>query len=307
MRRALPPLNAVRAFEAAARHLSFTRAAGELCVTPSAVGQSVRALERWLGVPLFARDRRSSPDLRLSEAGRAYLPLVGRSLDWLAAATVAVRRQPGPAREVLSVSSRPAFAMHWLVPHVVAFQLDHPELEVRVATAHGGDALAAEEGADVAVRYGRPGAWAAPFRVAPLIPDALTPVASPAVAASLRSPADLAAAPLIHSRSAPEDWAEWALACGEPALAAQAGGPAVADRSLAIEAALAGRGVALCDLTLVRRLIEAGALAAPFPDKLLVRGTAHCLVWREDREEEPKIALFRDWIIARCGGGATAA
>jgi LysR family transcriptional regulator, glycine cleavage system transcriptional activator len=305
MRRTLPPLNALRAFEAAARHLSFTRAADELCVTPSAVGQSARALERWLGVSLFARDR-SSVDLVLTEAGRAYLPLVSCSLDWIATATTAVRRQDN-AREVLSISSRPAFALHWLVPNVVVFQLEHPDLDVRVSTAHGGNATAAmEDGADLSVGYGHPGTWVAPLRAAPLLPDALTPVTSPSVADQVRTPADLAAAPLIQSRSASQDWPEWALACGLLEVAVRLGGPVVADRSLAIEAALAGRGIALCDLMLVARPVRAGALVAPFPQLRLVRGTAHCLLWQAHRSNEPKIALFREWIMARCKGYAAA-
>jgi LysR family transcriptional regulator, glycine cleavage system transcriptional activator len=303
MRRVLPPLNAVRAFEAAARHLSFARAADELCVTPSAVGQSVRALERWLGVPLFVRNR-SQQQLSLTEAGRLYLPLICRSLDWIAAATRTVRNEMTCAQEVLAVSSRPAFALHWLIPNIVAFQLSHLEFDVRVSTLHGDDESALDEGvADLSVRYGRPDSWTSPLEAVALMPDALTPVASPALAACIRTSGDLAALSLIHSRSAPEDWSEWAMICGLPPLAT-AGRLVVADRSLAIEAALAGRGVALCDVGLVGRLVEAGALAVPLPHLRLVRGTAHCLVWRQERTREPKISCFRDWITAHCAARA---
>ena len=297
--RRLPPLNALRAFEAAARHLSFARAAEELCVTPSAVGQSVRALERWLGAPLFVRDR-SQPQLTLTEAGQVYLVLVGRSLDWIAAATSTIRREVGCARDVLAVSSRPAFALHWLIPNVVAFQLNHPDLDVRISTAHDGEQ---DAGVDLSVRYGRAGSWTTPLEAVALMPDALTPVTRPALAAQIRAPEDLAAQSLIVSRNAPEDWAEWAMVCGVRPVAA-ATTLVVADRSLAIEAALAGRGVALCDLGLVGRLIEAGTLTAPLPHLRLARGTAHYLVWRRERAQEPKIRCFRDWITAHCAARA---
>jgi LysR family transcriptional regulator, glycine cleavage system transcriptional activator len=198
------------------------------------------------------------------------------------------------------VSSRPAFALHWLIPNVVAFQLEHPDLDVRVSTLHEGDEPTLDDGtADLSVRYGHPGSWTAPLESVALMPDALTPVADPRVAARIRTPGDLAMVSLIHSRSAAEDWAEWAMACGLPHIAATAK-LVVADRSLAIEAALAGRGVALCDLGLVGRLVEAGALAVPLPRLRLARGTAHCLVWRRERAQEPKICRFRDWIVTRC-------
>jgi LysR family glycine cleavage system transcriptional activator len=295
--RRLPPLNAVRAFEAAARHLSFSRAADELCVTPSAIGQSVRALERWLGAVLFERNR-SSPQLTLTEAGQLYLPLIGRSLDWIAAATSAVRREGNNVQDVLAVSSRPAFALHWLIPNVVAFQLDNPDLDVRVSTLHDDDGQALETGTvDLSVRYGRLGSCTGELEGALLMPDALTPMCNQVLAAQIGVPEDLAAVPLIQSRSAPEDWSEWAMACGVRPLAAKV---VVADRSLAIEAALAGRGVALCDPGLVRQLIVARALAAPLPHLRLLRGTAHYLVWRRERAQETKICRFRDWITARC-------
>jgi LysR family transcriptional regulator, glycine cleavage system transcriptional activator len=295
--RRLPPLNAVRAFEAAARHLSFSRAADELCVTPSAVGQSVRALERWLGATLFERNR-STPQLTLTEAGQLYLPLIGRSLDWIAAATSAVRREGDNLQDVLAVSSRPAFALHWLIPNVITFQLDNPDLDVRVSTLHDDDGQALETGTvDLSVRYGHPGSCTGELEGALLLPDALTPVCSPILAAQIGTPEDLAALPLIQSRSAQEDWSEWAMACGVRPLAANV---VVADRSLAIEAALAGRGVALCDPGLIRQLIVAGALAAPLPRLRLLRGTAHYVVWRRERAQERKICRFRDWITTRC-------
>jgi LysR family transcriptional regulator, glycine cleavage system transcriptional activator len=297
MRRRLPPLNAVRAFEAAARHLSFARAAEELGVTASAVGQSIRALERWLGVPLFVRDR-FQPLLALTNAGRLYLPLIGCSLDWIAAVTGAVCREE--ARDVLSVSSRPAFALHWLIPNVIGFQLDHPDLDVRVSTWHEGEEPALDRGTvDLCVQYGRQGSWSAPLEAVELPPDILTPVAIPSLAAQIGSLKDLVRHSLIHSRSSPEDWMEWMSAC-HMRYAAGVKDLIVANRSLAIEAALSGRGVALCDLGLVGHLIKSGSLAAPLPELKLRRGTAHHLVWRHERAEEPKIRQFRDWIIRHC-------
>lgn len=302
MRRPLPPLNSLRAFEAAARLSSFSRAADELCLTPSAVGQSVRALERWLGTRLFVRDS-ASRSLALTAAGRAYLVTVSQALDTIVDATDVIR-QTEIQRDTLAVCSRPAFALHWLLSNVVEFQRQNLNLEVHISTRDAGTPSELNDTADLSIGYGRPGDWAgSALEAAPLLFDKLTPMMSRELAAkeTLVSPADLGHFPMIGAATAVGDWEEWMAAVGLPQRAADvAVGLTVADRSLAIQAAVAGYGVALCDKHLVAPLVSAGQLFAPFPDLLLERGTAHCLIWTRRRGDEPKIRSFRTWITNRC-------
>jgi LysR family transcriptional regulator, glycine cleavage system transcriptional activator len=198
MRRRLPPLNAVRAFEAAARHLSFQRAGEELSVTPGAIAQQVKALEAWLGKPMFRR--LPSKGVVLSEPGQLYAPVVRDLLDGLADATARLMRQAGPG--VLMVSTIPSFAARWLIPRLGAFRMAHPDLEVRVL-AHAGLTDFAREQVDVAIRLGQgvyPG-----LRSDLLMSETLFPVCSPTLltdeAKPLREPADLRHHTLLHEDS----------------------------------------------------------------------------------------------------------
>lgn len=207
MRRPLPPLNSLRTFEAAARLSSFSRAADELCLTPSAVGQSVRALERWLGTRLFVRDS-ASRSLALTAVGRAYLATVSQALDTIVDATDVIR-QTEIQRDTLEVCARPAFALHWLLPNVVEFQRQNLHLEVHISTRNAGRPPELDDAADLSIGYGRPGDWAGgALEATPLLFDKLTPVISQELAAKERlvSPAGLGRLPMIGAATAVGDW-----------------------------------------------------------------------------------------------------
>ena len=291
--RRLPSLNAVRAFEAAARHLSMSRAAAELHVTPGAVSQLVRALERELGTALFHRLNRA---LALTPAGRAYSAEIGPALERIAAATAALGR---PAAAPLTVSASPAFAAAWLAPRLGRFQDRHPGVGLRLVT---GKSLAdfARDGIDLAIRYGAgryPG-----LAAERLMRVALVPVCSPELivrTGAPREPAELAALPLLHD-GARRDWTGWFHAMGT-APPAPLPGPSFDDMLLLLGAALAGQGVALVQDAVAHAELAAGrlmlALDAPWP-----RPSAYWCVYPEAFAERPALAAFRDWLLAEAHG-----
>ncbi len=211
MARSLPPLNALKAFEAAARHLSFTKSAAELNVTPAAVSHQVKALEELLGVPLFRRLTRA---LVLTDAGRAALPTLGQGFDLLADGVEQMRDHAESG--VLTISVSPSFGAMWLVPRLERFRVRHPEIEIRM---DGTDRLidVARDGADVALRYG-PGDYRG-VRVDRLFGQVNTPVCSPALligAQPLRQPCDLCHHTLLHIdwKDAEASWRMWLMAAG---------------------------------------------------------------------------------------------
>lgn len=314
MRDRLPPLLLFRTFEAAARHLSFKQAAAELCVTPAAVSQQIKALETHLGVPLFLRLTRA---LRLSEQGAAMLPSVQAAFGCL---DEAVRRagvlQTGGR---LTVVAPPSFASHWLVPRLPDFHAAHPEVELHLASRAdtvdpGGEAavLAAldrpsgDEGCAMAIVYGaghHPG-----FRVDALLTPELVPVCAPGLATPtrpLRTPADLCRQVLIHSdiyghasrTGQGWGWPQWLQAAGVDTPVTTPGRH-FSDAMLAIEAALAGQGVALAARPMVAPSLVAGALVAPFPVAIRSPYT-YWLVAREDAARRPVAAAFRQWVLAQ--------
>ncbi len=260
MARRLPPLNALRAFEAVARHLSITGAAEELGVTPGAVSQSVKSLEDYLGRPLL---QRTSRGLILSDAAAAALPALSEGFDRLAEAS---QRLAGPERGGrLTVSVAPSFALKWLAPRLADFSLKHPDLDVQIHASMGLANFEAE-GVDVAIRFGR-GKWAG-VESKLLLREEVTPVCAPAVAAEISSPDDLARFTLIHDDSSlgddsGPDWQMWLKAAGAKAVDANRG-PRFNQSSMAIEAAAGGRGVALAKRALAQADINSGRLAAPF-------------------------------------------
>jgi LysR family glycine cleavage system transcriptional activator len=236
----LPSLNGLRAFEAAARHLSFTRAAAELNVTQTAISHQIRRLELQLGIRLFIRQNRA---LALTREGGEYLPSVRAAFEDLRRATARLQR---PAQEgLLTVSTTASLATKWLVSRVAAFQEAYPLLEVRITTsAHLVDFR--REDVDLAVRYGR-GRWPG-LRADWLMAEHIFPVCHPALLSGerpLRQPADLAHHTLLHTTVSREDWQLWLTAAGLPrAIAAQRG--LMFDQGfMAIQAAMEGLGVAL--------------------------------------------------------------
>lgn len=288
------PLNALRTFEAAARHSSFKVAARELGVTPAAVSHQIRDLERTLGLPLFLRLNRA---VRLSPRGAD----LSQSLTELLANMVQLIADFSN-REVasLEISAMPSFAARWLAPRLARFTIQHPDCRIRIV---GEDRLVdfRLEGSDIGIRYG-PGAYKG-LHVELLTEVEAFPVVSPAFALAhgndLRTLAGLRALPLLHDESSLiasglPNWPRWLEIAGVPGRFAETG-IVFESVQLAIEAALAGQGVALALSPLVEADIRAGRLMRCF-DLILKSPFSFWLVCRRHRTEEARIVQFREWI-----------
>jgi LysR family glycine cleavage system transcriptional activator len=287
MPRRLPPLNALRAFEAAARHNSFTGAASELHVSHAAISRHVRGLEARLGVTLF---RKASRGVALTEGGARYLEVVRRAFDEIAAATEALARSP---HRQISVSAEPAFAAKWLVHRLGGFRERHPEIDVFLEPSPLLVDLEKGE-ADLAIRYGA-GDWPGVRRDL-LVHSRCYPVANPSLFRRLgrpKGPADLLRWTLLHEDGG-ERWHRWFAAAGLPAADARRG-PRLLDTGLAIDAAIAGQGVALADDFLVEDELRAGDLVK-LSDRA-IGGAAYYLLSLERAARRKPIAAFRDWLL----------
>jgi LysR family glycine cleavage system transcriptional activator len=290
MARDLPPLNALRAFEAAARQLSFAKAADELNVTPAAVSHQIKALEQRLGLPLFRRGNRV---VFLTEAGQAYLGGVREGFDRLAEATARLRKRGRGAP--LTVSVLPSFATRWLMPRLKRFRALHPTIDVRLSATQ---ALAdfARDDIDLAIRFGRgtyPG-----LVVEWLFAEDMFPVCSPELLRGplpLAEPADLRHHTLLHDGMR-EDWRLWLEAAGVEGVDAERG-PSFNDASLVVQAAVDGMGVAIGRGSLVAGELAAGRLVRLFAATLR-EGEAYYLVYPEANRDRPQLAAFREWILA---------
>ena len=296
----LPSLNGLRAFEAAARRLSFTLAAAELNVTQTAISHQIRRLEDQLGIRLFERRNRG---LALTREAQGYLPSVRAAFDDLRQATARLQR---PGRdELLVVSTTASLAAKWLATRMAAFQDAHPGIEVRITTsAHLVDFR--REQVDMAVRYGR-GNWAG-LRAQWLMAEDIFPVCSPALlnaAKPLRRPEDLAHHTLLHATVSREDWQLWLTAAGLPTALATRRGLSFDQSFMATQAAMEGLGVALGRTPYVETDIAAGRLVVPF-DVVLPADAGFYIVAPDDTFDTPKIALFRDWLIGSVAPGAVA-
>jgi LysR family glycine cleavage system transcriptional activator len=296
----LPSLTGLRAFEAAARHMSFTLAAAELNVTQTAISHQIRRLEEQLGLRLFIRRNRS---LLLTREAADYLPQIRSAFEDLRKATENLRRSEQSG--LLTVSTTASLATKWLVSRVSAFQDAHPAIEVRIATsAHLVDF--AREQVDLAVRYGR-GTWPG-LRAHWLMAEHIFPVCSPALltgANPLSRPEDLANHTLLHTMVSREDWQLWLTASDLPVSIAMRRGLTFDQGFMAVQAAVEGLGVALGRTHLVEDDIAAGRLVAPF-DMLLPANAGYYVVCPEATADTPKIALFRDWLIASAKAGPEA-
>lgn len=290
MRRHLPSLNALRAFEAAARHLSFTRAADELAVTQGAVSHQVKALEQQLGFGLFHRHNQR---LTLTSGGEAYLPVVRDAFDRLAAGTEQLLAAEQSKRLTISVS--PNFAANWLVPRIGHFVEQHPDIDLRInAALHHVDF--ASEDVDMAVRHGE-GVWPE-LHVARLCREELFPACSPRLLEGthpLRTPADLRHHALLHLDHR-QDWQKWLAAAGIDGVDLSRG-VVFNQASMAIRAAVDGQGVALARTALAALLLLESRLVRPFPLALPVP-YAYYIVCPKATAERPKIALMRNWLLA---------
>jgi LysR family glycine cleavage system transcriptional activator len=289
MHRLLPPLGALHAFEAAARLLSFKAAAAELHVTPGAVSQQIKLLEDRLGVALFLRRARS---IQLTEAGRLLLPPTQRAFRLLSDAVVRVRESD--ASKVLSVSMLPSFAAHWFVPRLGSFGARHPEIDVRISATQLLADLERDD-VDVAIRYGLghyPG-----LHVEHMLAEELFPVCSPALLKGplpLKTLDDLAHHTLLHDE-ARQEWPLWLTAAGVTHVDATRG-PSFSLWDLALQAAVAGQGIALGRSTLTAQYLKTRQLVRPFKISSPA-ALGYYFVCLPERLKEPKISAFRSWLL----------
>jgi LysR family transcriptional regulator, regulator of gene expression of beta-lactamase len=279
------PLNALRAFEASARHLSFTRAALELHVTQAAVSQQVRMLEEQLGTTLFKRLPRG---LGMTDESRALLPVLTDAFGRIEG--VLKQFEGGHFHEVLTIGVVGTFAVGWLLPRLKSFRERHPFVELRMLTHNNLVDLAAE-GLDFAIRFGD-GTWPATHNV--LLLDApLTALCAPDIARRLSAPQDLAKETLLRSYRT-DEWIGWFSAAGlEPW---PVNGPVFDSSRLMVEAAVQGAGIALAPPLMFTRELHAELLVSPFDTE--VRTGSYWLTWLKSKRMSAATELFRTWILA---------
>lgn len=289
----LPTIGALRAFESAARHLSFTEAAAELGRTQGAISHQIRELESRLDAKLFQREARG---IVLSEAGRTYLPFAKEALARLRAGSAALR--PSANDNVLTVSCSPNFASKWLVPRLGAFSAAHPDIDLRIS-AMPQHVTFEGDGIDLAVRHGD-GNWPT-LDVTRLCAETLIPVCSPRLlpaADRIERIEDLADFVLIHDQSR-GGWAEWLDTIGSNKESFDLErGPIFNETSLAIDAAVAGQGIALARSALASLDLAAGRLMRPVPDEVLA-DFAYWIVCPKRNAARLNIERFREWLLAQ--------
>lgn len=290
---ALPPLTALRAFEAAARHLSFAKAADELNVTPAALSFQIKSLEEHLGTPLFFRLNRA---VALTETGKTLAPGLSDGFDAIRQAWRVTRRQMNET--ALTVTAGPAFTAKWLAPRLFSFAQDHPEIELRfIASLRIMDFTRDE--IDVAIRFGEQSEDAG-LHSEPLFDELLTPMMTPALAEKFGTLEGMQTAPLLHDDSIdflrPKvDWPAWLAMAGidRPGVT----GPRFSQADHGLDAALAGGGVMLARTTLAAGALRDGLLVAPF-SMALETSAKFRLVHQKGAETRPQMAAFLAWIRA---------
>jgi LysR family glycine cleavage system transcriptional activator len=296
----LPPLNALRAFEAAARHLSITVAAEELHVTPGAVSRQIKLLEDTLGLQLLHRGHRQ---ITLTRPGADYHRAVTKAIDGLRDATrkIALRAQ----RKQLRVRAYTTFAMRWLIPRLSSFQATHPAIEV-LLTASLEDVDFRREELDAAIRLGD-GQWPG-VSSHRLVDNILAPVCSPALARGtrgatrLKKPADLRHFTLLHSIARPDDWSHWLCASGAADEVDAASGMTYQSSAMAYAAALEGQGLAMAQLFLVEDDLHSGKLVRPFKQAVDMGDYTYYLIQPKGRAESAPMKQFREWLLAEFAG-----
>jgi LysR family glycine cleavage system transcriptional activator len=286
----LPPLNALRVFDSAARHLSFTKASEELFVTQAAVSHQIKSLEDFLGLKLFRRRNRS---LLLTEEGQSYYLDIKEIFSDISDATRKLLARS--AKGALTVSLPTSFAIQWLVPRLSGFHARYPGIDVRVQAVDRDDWKMSDD-VDVAIFYGR-GNWSG-LRVEPLYAEYLIPVCSPSLmlgADPLTSPEALSHQTLLHDASR-RDWQAYIRQLGLQHINVQQG-PIFSHTAMVVQAAVHGQGVALVNNVLAQAEIESGRLVCPF-NHALASKNAFYLVCHENQAELGKIASFREWVLA---------
>ncbi|OAT34540.1 transcriptional regulator GcvA [Proteus myxofaciens] len=292
MSKRLPPLNALRVFDSAARHLSFTKAAEELFVTQAAVSHQIKTLEEFLGLKLFRRRNRS---LLLTEEGQSYYLDIKEIFSSINEATRKLLARS--AKGALTVSLSPSFAIQWLVPRLSGFNQAYPGIDVRIQAVDREEDKLADD-VDVAIFYGR-GNWTG-LRTDRLYAEYLIPVCAPTLLTGekpLKTPADLIYHTLLHDSSR-RDWQAYMRQLEMQNQINVQQGPIFSHSSMVIQAAVHGQGVALVNNVMARSEIESGRLVRPFQD-VLVSKNAFYLVCQDSQAELGKIAAFRQWILSQ--------
>ncbi|MGB2079399.1 MAG: transcriptional regulator GcvA [Vibrio sp.] len=291
MARRLPPLNSLRVFEAAARYLSFTRAAEELFVTQAAVSHQVKSLEEFLGIKLFRRRNRS---LLLTEEGQSYFLDIKDIFTDIADATAKVLERS--EKGALTISLSPSFAIQWLVPRLADFNAKQPDIDVRIKAVDMDDGLLTDD-VDVAIYYGR-GNWPG-VRADKLYLECLLPVCSPKLLTGnkpINELTDLKHHTLLHDSSR-KDWKQFVKE-NQVAEVNVNHGPIFSHSSMVIQAAAHGQGIALVNNVLVQPELDAGRLVQPF-DEVLISKNAFYIVCDAKQADVGRIATFRDWMLSK--------
>jgi LysR family glycine cleavage system transcriptional activator len=291
MRRNLPPLNAVRAFEAAARNGGFTRAAEELRVSQGAISRHIFCLEQWLQVKLFTRVHRG---VELTPQGTAFFNVTRSAIDLLESGAAHLKRSPDEDR--LRLKLPPTFAMRWLVPRLVRFHAQHPNIDVQITTSHS-NADFDREDVDIGIySWPEPPTGAAYRRV---LSETLLPVCAPSLlnrVPRLRKPADLENHVLLCSLNRPSDWPTWVAAAGVGHIDGN-GGLKFENAALAYQAAIDGLGVMIAQWAFVEDDLATGRLVTPFDLRVPTR-RAYFLATHPHREKPERLRCFEDWILS---------
>jgi len=288
MRRRLPPLKTLPAFEIAAERLSFTDAAGELNLTHGAVSRQIKALESQLGVPLFRRRNRR---IELTEAGVTFLPGVRQALHLLETSTAEVATSPREG--ALVVSCVATFMMRWLIPRLYAFNARHPKIEVRLSASHAPVDFV-RDGIDVAIRVGR-APWPRNVIAAPFLADRLGPVCAPALLKDRKTLrlSDLRRHRLLQAETRAWAWSNWAEARGTTIDLGNS--QSFEHMYFMLEAAASGLGIGIASYPLVEHDLQSGRLVAPFG--FTPSGRSYCVLHARQVANNAKIAAFRSWIV----------
>ncbi|MGD1877036.1 MAG: LysR substrate-binding domain-containing protein [Kiloniellaceae bacterium] len=290
----LPPLNALRAFESAARHGGFSGAAEELCVTRGAVSRHVKRLEEHLGVALF---RRLPQGIELTEAGRRFLPILTGAFETIGRGA----REVASGGKDLRIICPPTLSIRWLIPRLDDFHASYPEINVRLTTAlyTWEDFVSGEF--DLGIGCPAEGRQPAGIEDLPLFPMVIVPACAPSLLKGptpLKQPADLARFTLLHESAGHLDWTTWLTAFGVQGIDPQSG-VLLPNLDMAVKAAVMGKGVVMGDLVLTREEFDSGLLVMPFGNMLCetdygdfaLRGPTRC--WRD-----PKVEAFKSWFVA---------
>lgn len=290
----LPPLNALRAFEAAARHEGFVGASEELHVTRGAISRQVKLLEDHLGAPLFLR---TGKGVALTEAGRRLLPVLTDAFGRIREESARIAERAGDLRVICP----PTTSIRWLIPRLPRFRAAHPDIGLRLTTDFlGGGGFDPHE-YDIGFSVEHWPNRGSGIEVVPLFPVHLTPACAPVLLngkGGLETPADLARVPLLHETPARADWRAWLRAFPVEGVDPDTGSD-FQNLDLATRAAVMGAGVVMADLVLNRDELASGLLVAPFPDKVCPSPYGGvCLIAHREAWRDPRVRAFRDWAVA---------